>query len=353
MSSALNFSLLDKLVKICNKKKKKEENENLSLTWYLYSKGAASIIAIGFFVIFSENLLDKNTMQCYTSNHKDNYVNYVVNFCWVHGTFYIEKEFQGIITPCIIHDTNFKNKPVTQYYLWIPYLLAFLFVLARLPYWIWKRYYSNRISSVLKVENSDQLINHFFYYRYLYRGYHLTYSLLESLNLAFLLFSFIFTHIVFNQEFIFYGYDIFKYMISQSEVVHPACHIFPTEVSCRLTVSSPTGHLNETNFLCILSNNLFNQLFFLFLWIYWILILLLSFIGFLYRLMRLSSSQISKYICLRKIKNPLLKKKISNILLKADDWFVFEEILNGVSYIKGEHIVNEICEYCDYIAQDD
>ena len=109
MSSALNFSLLDKLVKICNKKKKKEENENLSLTWYLYSKGAASIIAIGFFVIFSENLLDKNTMQCYTSNHKDNYVNYVVNFCWVHGTFYIEKEFQGIITPCIIQTSKINQ----------------------------------------------------------------------------------------------------------------------------------------------------------------------------------------------------------------------------------------------------
>ena len=35
------------------------------------------------------------------------------------------------------------------------------------------------------------------------------------------------------------------------------------------------------------------------------------------------------------------------MLLKPGDWFVFEELLDTYSYIKGENIVNELCQYCD------
>ena len=336
MSSSLNFSLLDKIYKLCscNKKKKVEDNVTLSVTWLFYSKGAAIIIGVGFFIIFSENLLDKNTMQCFTGSNKENYVNYVVNFCWIHGTYYIAKEYQGILSPCVIHDKDFVNKPVTQYYLWLPYVLAFLFVLSRLPYEIWKRYYSTNILSVLKAESSDQIISNFYYYRYLYKSYHLNYSLLESLNLIFLVLSFIFTHIVLNQEFIFYGYKMIFFFLSENEISHPACHIFPTEVNCKFTASSVSGHLDEKNFLCILTNNLFNQIFFFVLWIYWAFTICISLIGLLFRILRFNSSYISKYVCLRKIKNPRYHKKISLITLKPSDWFVFEELLNSFSYIK-------------------
>ena len=249
---------------MCNKKKKQEDKENLSLTWSLYSRGSSVIIAIGFFVIFSENLLDKNSMQCYVGNNKETFVNYVVNFCWLHGSHYIPKEFHGNLTPCIIHAENYSNEAITKYYLWLPYILAFLFVLARAPYLIWKRFYSGHIQSVLKVESSDNIIRNFYYYRYLYKDYHLKYSLIENLNLLFLLISFIFTHIVLNQEFLLYGYNIFKYFFGESGAPHPACHIFPTEVSCKFTASSVSGFLDEKNYLCILINNSFNQLFFLF-----------------------------------------------------------------------------------------
>ena len=125
--------------------------------------------------------------------------------------------------------------------------------------------------------------------------------------------------------------------------MHPACHIFPTEVSCKFTASSVSGHLNETNFLCILTNNLFNQLFFFILWIYWVFILLVSILGLVFRFMRFHSSAISKYFCLRKIKNPAHHRKISMILLKPSEWFVLEELLDDSSHIKSEKIANNLC----------
>ena len=30
-------------------------------------------------------------MQCYVGSNKETYVNYVVNFCWLHRSHYIEK----------------------------------------------------------------------------------------------------------------------------------------------------------------------------------------------------------------------------------------------------------------------
>ena len=348
MTSQLNFSLLDKIVKICKKKKKEDDFEKISLTWLLYSKGAAGLIAIGFFVIFSENVLDKNTVQCYTSNSKENYVNYVSSFCWLHGAYYVEEKYQGIITPCIVRNENYNNKPVTQYYLWLHYIIAFLFVLTRLPYWIWKRFYSCQIHHILKSNNSDQLIHHFFYYRYLYKSRHIVYSVLESLNIIFLLLSLSFTHALLNKEFITYGFDVISYMFSDSDKAHPACHIFPTEVNCKFTVNSPTGHVNETNFLCILTNNLFNRFFFFILWIYWILISWLSIIGIFYRLVRFCSPSVSKYVCLRKIGNPTLGKRATNIMLKSHDWFVFEELLDRVRYIERESYLHQMCEYCEH-----
>lgn len=348
MTSSLNFSLLDKVLKICKRKKKTEENVNLSLTWLFYSKGGAVIIAIGFFVIFAENLLDKNTMQCFINSNKEYYVNYVVNFCWIHGTHYIEKEYQGIISPCIIHDVNFSDKPITQYYLWLHYVLALLFVLSRLPYEVWKRYYSNNIISILKADTSEQIISNFFHYRYLYKNYHLKYSLFESLNLVFLVFSFIFTHIVLNQEFFPYGYNVLKYVFNENALAHPACHIFPTEVNCRFKASSVTGHIDEKNFLCILTNNLFNQIFFFVLWIYWVFTICISLIGLLFRILRFNSAYVSKQVCLKRVKNPQYIKQIRLIMLKASDWFVFEELINTFSFVKSEAIINQLCKCSEY-----
>ena len=60
MGSTLNFSLLDKVIKLCKKEKKKQNQDrgNLSITWLLFSQGSSMIIAIGFFMTFSENVFD-------------------------------------------------------------------------------------------------------------------------------------------------------------------------------------------------------------------------------------------------------------------------------------------------------
>ena len=60
---------------------------------------------------------------------------------------------QGRATGCYVDpkevDTH-EDFLVTSYYLWLPYLLSFLFAMAKMPHSVWKRYFENNLlSSIL------------------------------------------------------------------------------------------------------------------------------------------------------------------------------------------------------------
>lgn len=352
MTSTIPFPLLDKLIKLCKREKKRqnEDKGNLSYTWILFSQGSAFLLAVGFFMVCSENVFDKS-IQCYIGNNKEHFVSYVLNYCYMHGTFHIKREMQGKVTPCIVYDkkyeetamTKYEETAVTKYYIWLPYLFAFLFVLARFPYWIWRRFYAVKILKLFSVEDPHQLIFQFLYYNFIFNRISRTYFLLEMLNILFLLFSFTFTHFVLNREFFFYGFEVTKYFFSEEIISNPACNIFPTEVNCRFTMGASTGTRNESNFLCILSNNVFNQIFFFVLWYYWILILLISILGFCFRFLRYNFSSLSKFVCLHKIENPLQGEKLKQIQMTANEWFFFECLLDIKDSVKQDELIEELC----------
>ena len=79
----------------------------------------------------------------------------------------------------------------------------------------------------------------------------------------------------------------------------PQCEVFPTEIkfaysdvvyivrfiqmACTFRVGATTGGIDHSKFLCLLGNNLFNQKYFLFLWMWWIFLLVVSVEGAIYR----------------------------------------------------------------------
>ena len=77
---------------------------------------------------------------------------------------------QGRATGCYVDpkevDTH-EDFLVTSYYLWLPYLLSFLFAMAKMPHSVWKRYFENnllssilgRMGSVGKETNHDGFVS--------------------------------------------------------------------------------------------------------------------------------------------------------------------------------------------------
>ena len=103
------------------------------------------MILIGFIVICEKNYLDipQKSILCHTDK---TFSEYAKTYCWIHGTSYVREALRGKATGCFVDQskvTTEEDAPVTAYYLWLPYLLAVCFVLARMPRSTWKRFFEN------------------------------------------------------------------------------------------------------------------------------------------------------------------------------------------------------------------
>ena len=70
----------------------------------------------------------------------------------------------------------------------------------------------------------------------------------------------------------------------------------PLQVACYIRIGATTGAIDRTNYLCILSNNLFNQKYFLILWVWWIFLLVVAILGLIYRVARILVPDFSRFV---------------------------------------------------------
>ena len=68
------------------------------------------------------------------------------------------------------------------------------------------------------------------------------------------------------------------------------------QVSCSIQIGASTGGVDKSNFLCILGNNLFNQKYFLILWVWWVFLLVVAILGLIYRVARILVPDFSRLV---------------------------------------------------------
>jgi len=195
------------------------------------------------------------------------------------------------------------------------------------------------------------IANNFLDFRSSYNSYHHMFGLWEFMNGVCVFFSMCATHWLLNYKFFPYGIEVFKYMESlkstlpaEGTTVHdPMCELFPTEVSCSIQIGASTGGVDKSNFLCILGNNLFNQKYFLILWVWWVFLMLVSLLGLFYRLARILVPEFSRMLLMRKIHG----NQLSNTRLRAADYFVLQQVLaNLPSPKERDQVLDEIDKMC-------
>ena len=157
-----------------------------------------------------------------------------------------------------------------------------------------------------------------------------------------------------NGKFWSYGLDVNNYygskptqdqMKSNPGLVkpNPMCNLFPTEVACNLCTGSIGGGCNDKqSILCILSNNLFNQYFFLILWCWWIFLLSASILGLIYRAGQMTIPSLSQTILIFKLSPLGLEYKASKLNLKPADMFMLGRLVHNVKGSVMEEVLDEI-----------
>ena len=228
---------------------------------------------------------------------------YHKQFCWLHGSGHIPPSLAGqmnIKCQADQNDNSDPNERHTHYYLWIPFVLALLLIIIKAPQIIWEDLCERGfVEKVVMMESGTDMIKRFRKLRK--KMYTLGYFGCEVLNIVSVILCFSILDSLFDGKFRNYGTNVLNYDKTDSKAVDPKCNLFPTEVSCNVQTGGIDGNADENNFLCLLSNNLFNQYYFLILWWWWVTLLALSVGGFVYRLAQIISTDISRNVFIYKI----------------------------------------------------
>eukprot|EP00092_Neocalanus_flemingeri_P034432 GFUD01037441.1.p1 GENE.GFUD01037441.1~~GFUD01037441.1.p1 ORF type:complete len:362 (+),score=67.14 GFUD01037441.1:187-1272(+) len=260
------------------------------------------VILVGFLFIFGENYLNGKAIVCVTEQA------YANQYCWLHGTGHLNENFRKDYAKCSMNNEDDRE---THYYLWLPSILLVCMGLVKIPRVVWKTLCERGIMASLVgdgAQTGEKIATRFKKLKKRSVGYHIYFAVCELLNIAMLLICFQILDSLLNGQFWSYGADVSTYYrtkLPQKELeensdlgeANPMCSLFPTDVACNYCTGSIGGGCNDKqSVLCILSNNLFNQYFFLILWFWWVFLLFISIIGVLYRAAQMSIPSFSKSV---------------------------------------------------------
>jgi len=311
----------------------------------LHHQATTFIVMFGLLFIFLENHLDGRAIICQGGD------NYARSYCWIHGTAYVRDHLQGKATGCFVDQSKLESEadaPVTAYYLWLPFLLTFCFGFAKMPRSLWRRMLEGgMLNNIIGNGEAETIANNFCKFQSRNARYHFYFGFCEFLNLVMCVFSMFVTDALLLNKFFGYGQDVFNYIWSEKEyhpstgkpITHdPMCELFPTEVSCYINIGATTGAIDRSNYLCILNNNIFNQKYFLALWMWWMFMIFVSVIGLIFRFARIMIPDLSRTLLLRVTHAQFLQ----DLDLSSADYFILHFVAENIPHEVMESVMEHI-----------
>jgi len=312
------------------------------------------VILVGVLFIFGENYLNGKAIVC---KGGDEYAN---QYCWLHGTGHIHKDLAAGITGLCAMDQEEVTEDTdrqTHYYLWLPFLLAICMGLVKIPRVVWKTLCERGImASLAGDERGEKIAARFnkLKKRSASVSYHVCFAACEILNIVMLVICFHIMSSLLNGKFWSYGMDVNNYFSTKLskeqldanpglEKPNPMCNLFPTEVACNICTGAISGGCGDkSSLLCILSNNLFNQYFFLILWFWWVFLLSISILGLFYRAAQMSIPSFSKAVFQTYLTPCGLDYTASKLSLRPSDYFLLGRLAINVKGSTMEEVLNEL-----------
>lgn len=283
-----------------------------NLVFDLHRQWTFVIIIIGLIFSSSNNYLNKDAMICHGGS------SYINNFCFLHGSSHIPRALQAELsssTSCISKDEGGEDQDkvrTTHYYIWLPFVLAIIAIMTKLPWILWKNVLERGLMKKLVADmDQDGSKTAKRFLKVVMRGrtnsvpaivYNFGFFFCEVLNLVVILVSQSILNSLFNDEYASYGVNVQSYnsfvpnpnLPEQPSPANPMCHLFPTEVSCTVKTGGIGGNANKENILCLLPNNVFYQYYFLLLWWWWVVLIFITCLGIVYRIVQILLPQFDR-----------------------------------------------------------
>jgi len=312
-----------------------------NLLFKLHHQANFLMVLFGVVFAFGMNYLNGKSIVCHGGD------DYSKQFCWLHGSGHIPNHLASEMNIKCHADqleNSEHNERHTQYYLWIPFVLTLLLGVIKAPRFIWKEICERgQVAGVVGDPDPEKMCIRFKKLREKNRTgfYYYAYFTCEMLNILCLITCFFITDSLFAENFKNYGSNVLNYDQTDTTAVDPKCNLFPTLVSCNVKSGGIDGNADTGNFLCLLSNNLFNQYYFLILWWWWVTLMILSAGGFVYRLAQILSKDVSRIVFISKISQYGFTLKGLKDFGQAD-YFLLGRICQNLKGSQIEDLIEEL-----------
>ena len=228
----------------------------------------------------------------------------------------------------------------TRYYIWLPFVLCVCLAIIKIPRFFWKNMGERGLMESIVANTTEKMAirikklkgNRSFMY-------FLSFFFCEILNIIGLILCMVILDTLLDGKFWQYGTNIHKFYSTDEldrkslETTNPMCNVFPTEVSCLITTAGINGELQHNNHLCMLSNNFFNQYYFLILWVWWVFLFILSIGCLVFRLLQFLVPAFSAAVFRAHLSHYNLQARASELeclKLKQWDYFLLTHIINNL-----------------------
>ena len=120
-----------------------------NLVFDLHQQWTFVIITIGLIFSMGNNYLNKDAMICHGGS------SYINNFCFLHGSSHVPRALQAELsssTSCISEDEGGEDQDkirTTHYYIWLPFVLAIIATMTKLPWILWKNIFERGLMKKL------------------------------------------------------------------------------------------------------------------------------------------------------------------------------------------------------------
>lgn len=284
------------------------------------------------------------------------------SYCWIHSTYTIPKKISGIIGREIIHPgvmSHIDGKDEIKfhkYYQWVCIVLFFQATLFYIPGYLWLSWEGKRISALTLNLNSSivnmeyagdkmKIISKYFednFWRH--NSYAWRFFICEILNFSNVFAQIYFMNFFLDNEFFYYGINVFKAMKQQPEIRDdPMSRIFPKVTKCSFHKYGPSGTLQKLDGLCVLSLNIINEKIYVLLWLWFFILGILSCLAIVYRIFTLLIPKLrcSVFYCRTRTS---LHKNLRYVLEKCEigDWFILYQLSKNINALVFEEIVLEL-----------
>ena len=304
------------------------------------------VLLFGVVFTFGNNYLNGNAIVCLGSD------DYAKQYCWLHGSGHLTTDIAEDISGLCGMETD-KDRE-TSYYLWLPFVLGLCMGLVKVPRVLWKTLCERGTMAGLVgdendggevIRNTGEKIAERFKKlrrRNMIVKYHIRFACCEILNIFMLMMCFFIMNSLLNGKFFSYGKDVTTYY-QDLKTPNPMCNVFPTEVACNYCTGSIGGGCNDKHsHLCILSNNLFNQYFFLILWFCWVSLLTISALGLVYRAAQMSIVSFSKIVLKGYLNTFGFDDAVDDLTLGSSDLFLLGKLAMNVKGSTMQDVLREL-----------